>query len=162
MDLLPRVKTVTYYGLPGDLFHFLDGVPGVWIGPVIAPFLPVRWSRSKWEYVAILLDADPVKQFLRQFVGQSGSVGSDRRRARSGPMVYQFDPDDLGVGALLEIRTGGKKAERYQRIFRRVDNGWNFLAYRQQDVAGWSRFDAGLSGGGYRYKRFYPWEIVQS
>lgn len=152
--LFPPLQTETYTGSTFDLWGVIVGLSGVWVGVKIAPFLPKRWHRSIYEYVALLVGPDAIKHFERNFIASSGSRAGDLRSARAGPLLYQYEPEDLAIGSVIEVRSGVVgDADRYQHIFRKVPNGWNLVAYRQQFVSGWSN-------GRPSFRRFYRWEIV--
>jgi hypothetical protein len=153
-----KVDSESYLGAKEDLWSILQEWPGIYVGVSLDPFLPERWSRSNWEYVALLLGPSDQTGFERQFICKSGSKNGDRRKARGGPLVWLFQIEDLTVGSFVEVRTGPKMStERYQRIYRLDPLGWSYLAYRQEDVSGWDRYVKN-----YKFRRFYPWELIVS
>ncbi len=151
-----QLESETYEGGTEDLWEILQEWPGIFIGASLDPFLPERWSRSKWEYVALLRGPSEKMGFDRVFICKSGSRMGDRRGARGGPLVWLYPIDSVSWGSLVEVRSGSKgSTERYQRIYRLDPLGWSYLAYRQDDVAGWDRF-----GKNYKFRRFYRWELM--
>lgn len=145
-----------FTGQKEELFALLQGWPGVYVGESLDTYLPDRWSRSKWEYVALLLGPSDQTGFERQFICKSGSKKGDTRGARSGPLVWLYPLESVPLESMVEVRSGVKGSpERYQRVYRRVPGGWCYLAYKRDDVVGWDKF---LKT--YRFRRFYPWFLV--
>jgi len=146
-----------YDGEKIDFYSLLLSVQGVFAGESLDPFIPSRWSRSNWEYVALLMGANQEKYFDREFIGRSSSVGKDRRGARGGPLVLRFDLSTLAPGSMVEIRSGGKRgADRYQRVYRLDRSGWFHVAFRQEDVRGWDPV-----WKRYKVRRFYQWMVIE-
>lgn len=158
MALYPEITSTSWGSVedPGDLWAAFMSWEGVFLGESIWPYIPDRWRRSVWEYVAVLERPDLIKQFERRFIGNSTTDRPGKaRRAAGGLLALSEDPDRLSVGSLVEVRTGfQRRPDTYQRVFR-MDRGWRWVAYRQQDRFGWDKEARAPRG-----RVFYGWELV--
>lgn len=150
---------------PNKFFYSLSEVDGVFAGASLDPFIPDRWSRFEWQYIALIMGPDNQRVLDRLFVGKSARKKGKLHSSRYRGFDVKLDLPLLPEGSLVEIRSGdgsARKEEVFQRIYRKDIDGWFHVAYRQEDRGG--TVDPAMSSAPsvrkYNYQRFYPWCLI--